>query len=561
MVEVIFDFEQAIINIQCDINQKMNDIINKFLFKINKEDNLQDNFIYLYNGKLITDKELTLDEQANNDDKNRKKMNIMVIKNNTEIYDIKIVIKIEVIFIFEEEEIIIQCDINDKIRDIINKFLFKINKEDNFDYIYNGEIITENELTFNEQVNNYDKNRKKIKILVVKKNDEMKEFKNIKSKEIICPVCKENTLIEFNKFKINFYGCKGNHFLNNALLYLFDDIQKINLNRIICDICNKNNKGNTYNNYFYICSTCKKNICPLCKANHDKEHNIINYDDKNYICINHNETFTKYCQTCRENLCFNCEKTHKGHIIFNFENLLINKDELLYMNEQLKNVIDKFKYKINEIKEIFNKMVNILDIYYKINNDTIKYFNLNQRNYYNLRNLNYLKDYNKKLIKDLDNIIKSEKISEIFEFAIDNFYNELGGKYIGEIKNKLKEGKGILYYNKDNKNKRLKYDGEFKNDEPNGKGIMYWINGDRYEGNWKNGIMEGKGTKYFFDGSSYVGDFVKGSFEGFGIYYWSNGSRYEGNWKKGIMEGKGIIYHKDGRIESGSWINGKLNGK
>ena len=38
---------------------------------------------------------------------------------------------------------------------------------------------------------------------------------------------------------------------------------------------------------------------------------------------------------------------------------------------ELKESIDKFKYKINIIKEIFDKMVNIMDVYYKINNDII----------------------------------------------------------------------------------------------------------------------------------------------------------------------------------------------
>ena len=34
--------------------------------------------------------------------------------------------------------------------------------------------------------------------------------------------------------------------------------QKIDLNEIICDICNKQNKGNTHNNEFYICNNCNK---------------------------------------------------------------------------------------------------------------------------------------------------------------------------------------------------------------------------------------------------------------------------------------------------------------
>ena len=53
-------------------------------------------------------------------------------------------------------------------------------------------------------------------------------------------------------------------------------------------------------------------------------------------------------------------------------------------------------------------------------------------------------------------MINNDNISEIYKFALDNFYSENGEKYIGEIKNGLKDGKGILYYEKDNEYKRKK---------------------------------------------------------------------------------------------------------
>ena len=36
-----------------------------------------------------------------------------------------------------------------------------------------------------------------------------------------------------------------------------------------------------------------------------------------------------------------------------------------------------------------------------------------------------------------------------------------------------------------------KYEGEFKNNLMEGKGIFYYNNGDRYEGDWKNDLREG----------------------------------------------------------------------
>ena len=55
------------------------------------------------------------------------------------------------------------------------------------------------------------------------------------------------------------------------------------------------------------------NLCPLCKSIHDKKHNIINYDNKNYTCNKHNETFIKYCEDCKIDLCLSCVNDNKNH--------------------------------------------------------------------------------------------------------------------------------------------------------------------------------------------------------------------------------------------------------
>ena len=113
-------------------------------------------------------------------------------------------------------------------------------------------------------------------------------------------------------------------------------------------------------------------------------------------------------------------------------------------------------------------------------------------------NLNTIKNNNIKLILELNDIINDTDINfnKIFKFSFDIFYNENGEKYIGEMKNGLKTGKGILYYNKDDEKKRKRYEGDFKNDKIEGKGIFYWNDGSRYEGDFKNNKREGKGI-YF----------------------------------------------------------------
>ena len=209
-------------------------------------------------------------------------------------------------------------------------------------YLYNGTKIKD-DLSFMEQANELDKNRKKMNIIVY--NTKENEKKPAISTDIICPECKENILLDIRNFKINSNGCKNNHTQNNILLNLFKVTQQMDLTTIICDMCKENNKDNTHNNDFYICNTCVKNICPLCKLKHDKCHKIINYDDKNYICNLHNDIFTKHCKTCNIDICILCENKHNAHENLDFREILVDKDDLIKMNEDLKNLIDRFKNK------------------------------------------------------------------------------------------------------------------------------------------------------------------------------------------------------------------------
>ena len=132
----------------------------------------------------------------------------------------------EVIFNYEGINTVIQCDINNTMKEIIDKFLIKLeNKENNLFYLYNGTKINY-ELTFNQQANDIDKNRKQMNILVTKNEEDKNIIKEIVSKDIICPECKENILIDIDNFKINFHDCKKNHNINKTLNE-FENTQKI----------------------------------------------------------------------------------------------------------------------------------------------------------------------------------------------------------------------------------------------------------------------------------------------------------------------------------------------
>ena len=59
-------------------------------------------------------------------------------------------------------------------------------------------------------------------------------------------------------------------------------------------------------------------------------------------------------------------------------------------------------------------------------------------------------------------------------------------RYVGQVVNGLREGKGICYWENGDR-----YEGDYRNDNKEGKGIYYFDNGDRYEGDFRNGKKEG----------------------------------------------------------------------
>ena len=224
--------------------------------------------------------------------------------------------------------------------------------------IYIMEKKINERLTFRNMVNN--KKKKKIKILV-KLKEELNNNKINKTKNIICPICKENIRIKIEDYKIKLYECKNDHIIYNILFEEYEDTQFIDTSKIICEICKEKNKGNSYDNLFYRCNQCKLNICQLCKLNHNKNHNIINYELKDYICDMHNEGFVKYCAKCKKDICLFCEYAHKNHDIIFYNNIIedikkLKNDKNEYKKEFdiFNNNIDNIIYKLKRVKENMN---------------------------------------------------------------------------------------------------------------------------------------------------------------------------------------------------------------
>ncbi len=73
-----------------------------------------------------------------------------------------------------------------------------------------------------------------------------------------------------------------------------------------------------------------------------------------------------------------------------------------------------------------------------------------------------------------------------------------GDKYVGEIKDGKKHGRGIYYYANGNR-----YEGDFLNDKFHGTGTFYWFDGAKDVGSYVNGMLHGKATRYLANGESF----------------------------------------------------------
>ena len=332
----------------------------------------------------------------------------------------------EVEFIYNGLRTIIQCNLKEKMKDISKRFKDKMNiNKQNIYYSYNGKIGINEELIFEEVANIEDKRRKKMNILVFDNMIETKNKEIIKSKNIICPECKESIRMNINEYKINLFKCKNGHNIDNILLDHFEETQNINIAHISCDICKKINKSLSYDNIFYKCLTCNNNICPLCKSNHDKNHSIINYDEKYYICNEHNEKYISYCDDCDKNLCILCDE-HKHHKRILFSDILPKKEELIEKKNRLKNSINKFNNEIKKLMNILNEVMNKINMLYKIYEDLINNYDNKNRNYEIIYNINKI-SYNE-IINELNKISECD-IKEKY----NNIYNIYRKMEIDEI--------------------------------------------------------------------------------------------------------------------------------
>ena len=322
-------------------------------------------------------------------------------------------------FVLNSIPTIIQCNMDETMMSICQKFASKVQKNvSDIFFLYNGGPI-DLQSKFSDQASKEDKENKTMKILAQALTDSVNPAQKVlsKSKDIVCPECGELCFFHLQDHKISLSGCKQGHKDENISLADIEGKQMIDESTIVCQSCLIIDKSKAFQNLFYYCITCKMNLCPLCKSNHSKDHVIIDYEKINLICLKHNGNFESYCMKCDQNLCLNCEKEHAEH-----------KEDLIYFREivngqltELRDKIDAMKFKMNNIIEMFNKVMDYMELYYNFNSEMIQRYNQNiNRNYQLLKNINEIINYNSKLLGEMS-IFKTDNYMNIIRVSTDYF--------------------------------------------------------------------------------------------------------------------------------------------
>ena len=241
--------------------------------------------------------------------------------------------------------------------------------------------------------------------------------------------------MKLENYRISLYGCENGHSKDNILLEEFENTQFINFAKITCGFCGEK-RSNIFENEMQICLNCGKNLCPLCRSQHEKTHTLIKYDQINYICEEDNDYFIGYCEDCEKHYCMSCESEHDDHEKIPLSSIIPRKKDLEKSLNELKKYIDIFNDECEEIINLINNVKKNFNIYYNIKKNMIDNFDIkNQKNYYIFNNLNTIIN-NDQIIKDINNIKNEVSLENKFNFII-NIYNDMNNTKRTDTKLKM----------------------------------------------------------------------------------------------------------------------------
>ena len=288
----------------------------------------------------------------------------------------------------------------DSLQSAVNKFVEKENLDIKLlEFSFNNK-----EINFEEKIekimDNLNDEDKNILIQAKLKNNE----DNINKKEIFeisCPKCFEPCRIKIENYLIKLYQCKNGHKIENIELDEFKKIQnQISFQK--CKICNKDKPIQE----LFRCIKCKIDICNDCKIYHANNHEIMDYNQKKFICKSHRNPYCNYCFTCKSNMCSNCLEEHNNHVIISFEEIKPNIDELKTKMNSIKNSINLLDEHIKELMNDLNKIMDNMKIYYNIYEKMLNNYDSNNKNYEILKNLNEINEDN--IVEEINHIINYE---------------------------------------------------------------------------------------------------------------------------------------------------------
>ena len=352
-------------------------------------------------------------------------------------------------FQYNQVNVIIQCQRNELMRDIIIRYGTKsMLPVEQFYFLYGGNKINP-DLTLN-QIN--DKDNEILVLVYLKENCKNKE-KMKESDFIKCTKSTNPAIVEFsNDYCIILSD--GKHARKKIKLQEYKSTQMIDQSKIKCSICSKS-KLVSYQSKFYYCFECNKNLCPECQFLHKEHKNIVDYSLKYFRCPQHkNQNFICYCLNCKTNLCIICKEQHKEHDKIDFINMFKKQNK-------------KYIEKIQKVKELVDSIIDSLKIFEE-NLDV--YMQINEKIKKNLLNMNVNYEiYNSMknfvemsfLERDIDQIINSNDINERFK-KIMKMYKMMNNEITIKIKIEKNDiGKSIYFL--DNTNDFYKENGKYVN--------------------------------------------------------------------------------------------------
>ena len=260
-----------------------------------------------------------------------------------------------------------------------------------------------------------------------------------------CPICYQIPFLSSNFNDQNLIinmKCINNH--ENK-----DEISNIQNKIFKCNKC-----GETKNKEFYYCGNCTKILCNKCCDSHKNEaHKIIELNNVDFICSEHNNNFVGYCQKHNINYCKDCQhfKENNSNVFKELSDKEISN--FIEINNKNESLLLDFDKHFQTLKKYFEDVQRIYNLFKNNIENKIKFY----KEIINLYNKNKKHKINYQMIKNLyDNQFNINPLilegSKIINNMIDNFNKINKIFYLND--NKSLNINKITFENKSNNNEK-----------------------------------------------------------------------------------------------------------